>query len=105
MRDREEQILNTLGNMEDMGYLAELEILDSNPPPRLHPRVIRAMVARHIRQVEAGEIPMHQPLMIGNIELRLTRDGHPEVFVSATSRRLAPLFLKHVHGRLDEKVE
>src|SRR5881628_1936176 len=87
-----------------MGYLADLEVADGDSPD-LSPRVVKAMVRRHVEAVRRGEIALEEPLEIGNIRLRLREGNHPEAFVSSISHPLVPLFLAQVRGRLDEKVD
>jgi hypothetical protein len=97
------RVINTLSNLKNMGYLADLEV-HGGTAPDLAPRVTRAILRRHLDSVRAGEVPIDTPLEIGNVTLRLRDGNHPEVFVSSTIYPVEAQFLQHVHGRLDEKV-
>lgn len=97
------RIINTLSNLKNVGYMAELEV-GPGTAPDIPARAIKAILRRHINGVRSGEIRIQTPLDIGNVRLRLKPGNHPQGFVVATTYPLESQFLQHVHGRLDEKV-
>ena len=97
------RIINTLGNLRNMGYLAALEVGEGNPP-ELTETAIRERVRSHIAAVSSGQIPLGAQLTIGNVTVRLREGNHPEAFVDSTVYPLESQFLGHVHGRLKKKV-